>query len=236
MKKFIIIVLWAIGLQSQAQIWIDLGAKAGYTPGVSLNANIFNDKAYTLKFGHGYLYGFKAAVNFGPNYSVSTDVLWQTLTNVREIDGTESELALNYMEIPILFRYNQDNGAYSEIGPAIGLFRGASSTGDIDDLDSQFNGTNYKIVIGMGQYIGGGSAFGLNIGFRAAYTLNDIISSDFQSDAGNAVYTPVESDEASFSYKPSNNLYFGLVLELNFNLGYFQAGSNCHKKTRFKLF
>lgn len=223
-------------LATQAQTWIDLGVKAGYTPGISLNTNVFDDEAYKLQFGHGYQYGAKLAVNFGPFYSVSGDVMWTTLTNVREVSGEVSELTLNYMEIPILFRYNQENGAYSEIGPSIGLFRGAKSSSNIDGLEDQFNGTNYGIVVGMGQYIGGGSAFGMNIGFRAGYTFNDIISSDFQTEVGNAVYTPVTPGENSFSYKASNNIYFGLVLELNFNVGYFQQGSNCHKNTRFKLF
>lgn len=223
---------------TQAQLWFDLGIKGGFTPGTSINTNIFNDENYTLKFAPGYQFGGKVGINFNPEHAIAIEGLMttiQTKTTVGEADATT--LKLNYLEIPILYRYNKENGGYSEIGPVIGLMQ--SATGGINSVDvkDQFSKNTYGMMLGFGQYIGGGNLFGLNLGFRISYTFTDIINSDFQAAAGNAVYTPSDLETlSSFEYKASNNLYAGIVMEFNFNLGYFVKGSGCHKNTRFKLF
>jgi len=232
MKKITLILFVLFASTLKSQIWIDLGIKGGYLPTLALNNNLINDKTNKLGMGTSYLYGAKIGVNFNQEYSVCSEVLFTTLSPINK-----NSLSLNYIQIPILFRYNQDNGSYSEIGPQISLFRGAKSDGT--DVQDQFTSTNYDIVAGLGQYIGGGNGFGFNLGVRVACNLNDIIGSEFRTEEGNAVFTPVETDAtplSDFKYNATRNLYVGIVLEFNFNLGYFQKGPNCHNKTRFKLF
>lgn len=237
MKKLsILTALLLCAFAMKSQIWFDLGVKGGYTPGLSINSNIFNDENYKLKFASGYQYGGKVGINFNSEHAVAVEGLISTIQTKTEVSGNEaSTLALTYLEIPILYRYNKESGGYSEIGPVIGMLRGADKGGT--DFKSQFVDNNYGLMIGFGQYIGGGNLFGLNLGFRMSYTFNDIVKSDNQSVLGNAVYTPSDLDNAnSFEYKGSNNFYAGIVLEFNFNLGYIVKGSGCHKNSRFKLF
>lgn len=242
MKKKLsgLILIMALGLTSKAQLWIDLGVKAGFTPGISMNSNVFNDENYKLGFASGYQYGGKLGVNFNPEHAVAVELLMTTLNTKTTIGSQDpNTLTLNYMEIPVLYRFNKENGGYSELGPVFGILKGANANNALGDFDvkEQFVETNYGLMIGFGQYIGGGNLFGLNLGFRLAYTFNDIIGTDNQSVLGNAVYSPSDLETiGSFEYKKSNNLYAGIVLEFNFNLGYFVKGSGCKKNTRFKLF
>jgi len=222
---------------SKGQVWFDLGIKGGYTPGMSLNTNIFNDEGYQINYAHSYLFGGKIGINFSPEHSITIDGLLTTINNSRTVTNDELQqdlnLSLRYFELPILYRFNKENGGYSEVGPQIGFFQGA--TVNDQDASEQFNKTNYGLAVGMGQYIGGGNLFGLNLGVRIAYMFNDIITPDFKGTEGNAVYAPSLANE-SFAYKASSNLYAGDVAEFNFNFGYFVKGSGCHKNTRFKLF
>lgn len=238
MKKLsVLAVAMLFALATKGQLWFDLGIKGGYTPGMSINSNLFNDDAYQLGYDHSYLFGGKIGINFNAEHSITIDGLLTSIGNARKVE-TESisedfNLRLNYLEIPILYRLNKENGSYAEVGPQIGLLQGAAVNGN--DVKSQFNNTNFGIAVGTGQYIGGGNLFGLNLGVRIAYMFNDIVGADFQSETGSAVYVPV-GDSESFSYKGTTNFYAGVVAEFNFNFGYFVKGSGCHKNTRFKLF
>lgn len=235
-----LLFLLMISFSSKAQLWIDLGVKGGFTPGITMNSNVFNNEKFKLGFASGYQFGGKFGINFNPTHAVAIEVLSSTINTKTTVgDSDPNTLGLNYLEIPILYRYNKENGGYSEIGPVIGLLNSANLNSSSTDADvkNQFQKTNYGMMLGFGQYIGGGNLFGLNLGFRIAYTFNDIVQADFQSVAGNAVYTPNDAESvSSFEYKKSNNIYAGIVLEFNFNLGYFVKGSGCKKNTRFKLF
>lgn len=240
MKKtlFFIAVLFC-GFVGKSQIWFDLGVKGGFTPGMSINPNVFNNEDYQLGFAPSYLFGGKVGINFNSEHALNIDILATTINNARKLKLESGEedfnLKLNYLEIPILYRFNQENGSYSEIGPQFAIFQGAELNGN--DVKNQFVGTNYGIAVGLGQYIGGGNLFGLNLGFRMAYMFNDIVATDFQTDQGNAVYAPTNAENLSdFKYKASNNFYAGIIAEFNFNFGYLVKGSGCHKNTRFKLF
>jgi len=229
-----------ISLTSKAQLWIDLGVKGGFTPGVTINSNVFNNEKYKLGFAAGYQFGGKFGINFNPQHAVAIEVLSTTINTKTTVgDEKASTLGLNYLEIPLLYRYNRENGGYSEIGPVIGIIKGANVNAAVGETNvkDQFVKNNYGVMLGFGQYIGGGNFFGLNLGFRVSYSFNDVIGTETQTNSGNAVYTPTDLETtSSFDYKKSNNIYAGIVLEFNFNLGYFVKGSGCKKNTRFKLF
>lgn len=237
MKKLTILTaLLLSAFTMKSQIWFDLGVKGGFTPGLSINSNVFNDKNYTLKFASGYQYGGKIGINFDSEHAIAIEGLLSTINTKTTVgDNDASTLSLQYLEIPILYRFNKEDGGYTEIGPVISLLQGAEREGT--DFKSQFVDNNYGLMIGLGQYIGGGNLFGLNLGFRMSYTFNDIVNGDNQTLLGNAVYTPSDLESlGSFEYKATHNLYAGIVLEFNFNLGYIVKGSGCHKNSRFKLF
>jgi len=148
-------------------------------------------------------------------------------------------VSMTTFDLPILYRVNQDNGGYGEIGPQFSFTTAGSSTieGVTTDDKAIFNGSNMAIAAGFGQYIGGGNTFGLTFGFRFAYTLGDIVSPNFASSGSDPIYKPHSPEEISgYTYSNTGRLYAGIVLEANFNLGYLAKGAACTKKTKFRLF
>ena len=233
-KLFFIALLSSSSFLSKGQVWFDIGAKGALGATAPVNANIMNDQSenYTI-FGGGkmsYMYGFKLGVNFNPIHSITPEVNFSTL-NPMYSSKIITVPTFKITQIPIMYRKNSDNGGYLEIGPQISLIQ--SVTAGDNDVTSEFVKSSYDLVIGGGQYIGGASAFGFNLGFRATMPLVDINAD--KTDRGFAIYKPAV-DATDYSYKPYRNLFVALVLEFNLNFGYLQHGPNCHPGTRFKLF
>lgn len=242
MKKVILIIALAIStLTSNAEVWFDIGVKGAFAPGVFSNPYIIGSSDQQLEFSPGMLLGGKLGVNFGLTHSVTIDFLYaETRQKMYSaaVDITNS-LSLKSFDLPIMYRMNQDNGGYGEIGPQFSFTLGGTKTagGVSTDAKSMFNSSNFGVAFGFGQYIGGGDAFGFNMGFRFAYTLADIVTSSFANETNDPVYTPYSADEvAAYTYKASGRFYAGVALEFNFNLGYLAKGAKCTKRTKFKLF
>lgn len=233
MKKLLFIILFASSLLVNGQIWFDIGAKAGLGGTAPVNSNIMSSDPDNYKiFGGGklsHMYGFKLGVNFNPIHSITPEVNFTTL-NPLYTSEVLTVPTFRLTQIPIMYRKNSDNGGYLEIGPQISLLKSVM-VGE-NDITDNFVKQTYDLVIGGGQYIGGSSAFGFNLGFRATMPLVDINSGS--TDKGFSVYTPI--DLSNYQYKPYRNLFVSIVLEFNLNFGYLQHGPNCHPGTRFKLF
>ena len=134
-----------------------------------------------------------------------------------------------------------EDGSFAEIGPLLSIgmnqtgtqeFGGSTASGSLDDMLST---TNYAIAFGFGQYIAGGNLVGLSLGFRFAYTLNDVVNEAYRSESGSILYNPNYTSTEKFEYKASHPFYLGVNLELNFDLGHMVSAS-CGKKTKFVLF
>ena len=240
-KASTILFITILSFSSKAEIWFDVGVKAGITTGAFINSNLLGANTQALKFKPGYLLGGKIGINFGIKHSLTVDFITANTSigmhnSVTDLTNTVS---ITTFDLPIMYRVNQDNGGYGEIGPQFSFTTSGSSTieGVTTDDKAIFNGTNMAIAAGFGQYIGGGNTFGFTFGFRFAYTLGDIVSSDFASSGSDPVYKPHSQEEiADYSYSGTSRLYAGVVLEANFNLGYIAKGAKCTKKTKFRLF
>jgi len=235
-KKFATLALVFCGFLGKAQLWFDLGVKGAYGPSMTINTNVFDNADYALKYAGTYFYGGKLGINFNQNHALVGECLMNTFNFAYDLkNGGAKKVTSRYLQIPVMYRHNGETGGYTEIGPQFSMFRSASMGST--DVSAQFTKTNYDVVFGFGQYIGGGNVFGLNLGFRIAYTLNDIINADHQTVLGTAVYSPTSAESiTSFKYQASHNLYASVSLELNFDFGYFIKGANCHKGTRFRMF
>ena len=224
--------------------WIDLGVKISYSPNILFNLNQFNDNIYSPKYSAGYVFGGKLGFNFNDEHQIIVEGL-HAMRNY-EID-LKSELISGTqlfkhtsLDIPLLYRKNDSNGGYFEIGPQLSLynnpeieFDGTTLGGDYSD---ELVKNNYAAVMGFGQYVGLGDKLGFMFGFRFGYNLTDIISKDYQTDAGSFLYTPITEEAVeSFEYEATNPMFAMVTLEFNFDLGYM-VSSKCGKSTKFMLF
>jgi hypothetical protein len=242
MKKTLLLCLLSIiTIHSKAEVWFDIGAKGAYAPGAFTNPSLLGDTEQRLDYSHGYFVGGKLGVNFGLSHGLTVDVLYSktTQTLINNTKTNKYAVSLSSIDLPIMYRNNQDNGGYGEIGPQLSFTQNgaANLNGASSDIKDNFNSTNLGVAFGFGQYIGGGKAFGFNIGLRFAYMFGDIVASSSQNIGSDPIYKPIGTDQiTAYSYKPSGRLYAGITLEANLNIGYLASGAKCTKRTKFRLF
>lgn len=236
-----LVILVLASFTTQAEVWLDAGIKGGFAPGVFTNPHILDSKTQALGFPTGYLYGGKFGINFGLTHSITVDAIISSssMTLNEQSSNNFRKTTISSFDLPVMYRVNQENGGYAEIGPQWSFTQSAtlSTQGGSTDVKDRFNSQNMGIAFGFGQYVGGSDAIGINIGFRGAYMFKDIVSTGAQTATLDPVYQPVGTEDvANYSYSESGRLYLGLVVELNLNIGYFTNGPACSKRTRFRLF
>lgn len=227
-KTKLFLTLLLLSTLTKAQ-FIDLGIKGGIGTTMPLSQNIIESvEGYSIFSGYkpSYTYGAKLGLNFTPKYSIVAEY---NLSNINPFySSTIIEVPrFVFHQIPVLFKFNSDNGSFTEIGSQLSILK--SSNIDL----SNFLKRSYDIVIGGGQYIGGGSAFGTYIGIRAIIPVQDFNNKNVEN-PGYSTFTP--STPNFYQYSAFRNVTILITAEFNINFGYFTQGPNCHPGTRFKLF
>ena len=243
MKKLLIIPAFLLILtSSQAQSWIDIGAKGMFNSTWVLNGNVNNDKyaAYEMSFGYGG--GGKIGFNFNESAEITLDVLYSTVNQKYMSNGLENkwtkEINLSYLDLPLLFKSNKE-GTYIEIGPQFSILMGAKDKFGFENADAirdynrnpadqYYEKKNVAAVFGFGSYLFGTENLYVCFGMRATYGFLDIISKEGGKGSEYTSITPA-NDGTPKSYRATNNLTVGFVLELNYDLGYLVSAS-CGKR------
>ncbi len=237
-------ILFIFSHSLYAQGWLDIGLKGGYGLDFLLNKNISNDKTHTMKLSYGYTYGGKLGWNFNDEHAVTLDVLYSGFSQTYDYykvnptpDSSKSfyNKSFKFNSLDFLFMYRHvKNASYFEIGPQFSTIKKAaitdnrplSTNGDISD---NLVKTYYSAVIGAGGMLAGTENFRVMIGFRLMYVLGDIISPQGQ-------LTNFPSNYNYSTYQKSNPLSAMMVLELNYDLGYFASTKCRSNKKTFLLF
>ena len=131
-----------------------------------------------------------------------------------------------------MYRHTK-NASYFEIGPQISTIKKAVGSDNATnttnaDISGNLVKTYYSAVIGAGGILAGTENFRVILGFRVMYALSDIVSPQGQSNN-------FPTGNTYSSYQKSNPLSAMMVMELNYDLGFF-ASSNCKKKKTSFLF
>lgn len=253
MKKFFLLILilylFSTPSLSFAQQWFDVGVKGSYNSTWLFNKNILYDQLVSYKPSFGYNGGVKIGYNFNENVELTLDFIYtafnQTITDNIENTDWKKQTNLIFYDIPLLFRYNKE-GSYTEAGFQYSSLHSAkeslvSTPSDVmidysySDTKKNFSPNNWAFVFGVGSYLGGTQNATFMLGFRFAYTLNDILS-----DAGGKGKSYPYPEYPGFygkttSYKATNALSGGVILEINYDLGYF-VSSKCTRAREFLFF
>ena len=243
MKKITIAsILFIFSHSLYSQSWLEVGLKGGYGLDFLINKNISNDKTHTMKLSYGYTYGGKLGWNFNEAHAITLDVLYSGFSQTYDYYNVNHDssktfynksFAFNALDFLLMYRHTK-NASYFEIGPQISTVKKASITDSnpnntSGDISGNLAKTYYSAVIGAGGMLAGTDNFRVILGFRVMYALGDIISPQGQS-------TNFPTGNTYASYQKSSPLSAMMVLELNYDLGFF-AKTNCKKKkTSFLLF
>jgi hypothetical protein len=222
--------------------WLEAGLKGGYGVNFLINSNYYSDHSFSPKLSFGYMFGGKIGINFNESHAITVDVTssaFEQKYNYSRISDSprtvySGGVKFNTLDFLLMYRKASDGG-YIEIGPQYSMVSGVKmndggmSATPATDAASNMVKSYYAAAFGFGGYLVGTENFRVTIGFRATYGLTDIISSVGKQNAFPVGY-------AYPSYKPTNPLTGMMILELNYDVGYF-ARSKCKKrKLRFLLF
>ncbi|WP_336517479.1 porin family protein [Pollutibacter soli] len=181
MKKWLIasFVLLVISGTTYAQKF-QVGLKAG------MNASNFTGGNIDSKT----LLGFHAGTNFnfllGNNFSISPEILFSSQGAKYNELGTEKNLKVSYIQVPVLAKFRFNGGLYLEAGPQVGFKVGE----DVDIPNQTIDNFAKNLDLGIGAGLGFHSRSGFGIGARYIAGLSkvgDFNASEMNPDFKNSV-------------------------------------------------
>ncbi|MBN8703253.1 MAG: hypothetical protein J0M08_09310 [Bacteroidetes bacterium] len=246
-KLTIAILLTTITISSaQKKIWFDVGVKGGYGVTLITNGNIWNDRNIGNEITPGYCYGGKIGINFNESHEVTIDIMSSSLNQLYKIKtdslSYNKTVAISTLNFLLLYRHHAANGSYAEIGPQLSLIQKTSEKNSIATAftaspKNYYTSNYYAAVFGFGGSILGTDNATLLLGCRFTYALSDILTSA----GGKSTNTSYPFNDGTYittfkSYKPLKPLTAMLVMEFNFDLGYFSKSSCKRGRHKFLLF
>ena len=114
----------------------------------------------------GFQAGAFLTVMFNEKMGLQPEILYSMQGSELDIDGSDGTFNFNYLNIPVLFRYNITDMINLHAGPQIGMLLSAEleSDGDTEDVKDSFKGSDFGLAVG------GGVDLPMGLGFGARYT------------------------------------------------------------------
>lgn len=163
MKKVIGLMVLSIGICaiSQAQS-TTFGLKAGLNV-----ANVSNPDGADYNSKVGFHAGGLAHIHLNRHWAIQPEVVYSTQGGKIENQSGETELKLNYINVPVLAQYMFNEGFRVETGPQIGFLTTAKTeNGSVEvNRKDNFSGVDLSWAFGAGYLFPGG------IGIDARYNL-----------------------------------------------------------------
>jgi hypothetical protein len=167
MKK-VLVLLTAVVLVSSVQAQVKVGVKAGGNLSTWSIKNIPAESKAKFGFNAGAL----ANISINKMFSVQPEVLFSLEGSKLETGSNDHSYNLGYVNIPVLFQYNNASGFFAETGPQLGILATAraKSGSQSQDVKSSFKSTNFSWTLGAGYK----TNFGIGAGIRYSLGLTDI--------------------------------------------------------------
>lgn len=173
MKKLILsLALVASAAAANAQTTTRFGIKAGanYT-------KFSGDNLGNIEYKFGAVGGLAANIGLSESLSIQPELLYSMKgAELKDAPLNDYNFKLNYLELPILFRYtlNDGKGPFVQAGPQIGyLLNSKLSDGDGDEIKID-NDSFQKMELGYAAAIGYQTEMGLSIEGRFNGGINSI--------------------------------------------------------------
>jgi len=190
MKKLMLLTVFTVlGMSNVDAQGFGFGIKAGLNfASVDFDQNISDINGRTT-----FHVGAMVDLDISEKFSIQGEVLWSLqgynvdalfFDDNENIENVEITTKLDYINVPILAKYEFTEGLSALVGPQIGfLIEANSEFNDIDiALSDGFNSTDISGAVGLMYEIDNG----LNVGARYTFGLSDILDSD-NADAKNYV-------------------------------------------------
>ncbi len=150
----------------------NIGIKGG------LNAyNIKGDNSSNNDMKYSFHVGLLGHIHLDNQIALQPEIIYSVQGTKYKSNGNDSQLNLNYVNIPLLIQYMFDNGFRIEAGAQLGILASAKSeVGNITtEVKSNFKSTDIGAVVGM-SYVKPSTGLGFDI--RYNHGLTNINESD----------------------------------------------------------
>jgi len=184
MRKIMIALSVLISTAAFAQKF-EIGVKAGAN--ISNFTGTSNWQNVKTKSLVGYHFGGFISFFTGPNFAIQPEVLFSSQGAKFESFGVTTDQKVNYINVPLMFKYRMAGGFYLEAGPQIGFKTGQSGS----RADSIAKNMDLSLAGGLGFH----SKIGLGLGVR--YTAGISKVGDFT--ASNGIYPDYKNGVLQFS-------------------------------------
>jgi hypothetical protein len=154
----LVFLMTGVAIAQNANIGIKGGLNA-YTINNDVDSN--ND----LKIG--FHLGLLAHFHLADQFALQPEIIFSTQGAKYTLAGSEFNLNLNYINIPVLFQFMFDNGFRLQAGPQIGILASANSelNNNSTDIKDDFEPIDLGLSVGV-SYINPESNFGIDLRYN----------------------------------------------------------------------
>ena len=181
MKKVFLFAAILVATASVSQAQVKFGVKAG--------ANFYQlggddadglDESRKLKVG--IAGGAFANIPVNSMFSVVPELLYSMEGNLQKEDDAKMSFNLSYLNIPVMFRYNNPSGFYAETGPQVGFLMSAKTktefggVEDEQDIKDELKSIGFSWALGLSYQLKNGFGFGAryNLGLSSIVDEDDV--------------------------------------------------------------
>lgn len=169
MKKLLFVFVAVVSL-TVAQAQSKFGVKAGAN-----FANLSGD-IEDVKMKIGFNIGVTGDIAFSDMFSFHPELVFSAQGAKYDVSDIDASLNFNYLNLPLLVRYNNPSGFYAELGPQVGFLMSAKEKVEDEDEDikDSFKGIDFGAALGIGYQMKNGFGFGA----RYALGLSNILDTE----------------------------------------------------------
>ena len=179
MKKMIFAVLLLTATGTYAQKF-QVGVKGG------VNISNYTGGDIDTKALVGFHLGGTMHFWLGDNFAISPEVLFSSQGAKYDQAGTETNLKVSYIQVPVMAKYRFNGGFYLEAGPQVGFKVGEDA--DIPNQTIEDFAQSLDVSIGAGLGFHGKSGLGIGARYLAGISkVGDFDSNDIDPDFKNSV-------------------------------------------------
>ncbi len=164
MKKLLLFA-FAASVTTIAGAQIQFGAKAGLN---LANLSISPKSSdYSLNMKPDFNAGVLVSIPLFSKFSLQPEIMYSAQGSKLKSTDESGTYNMNYINVPVLFKYKDASGFFAEIGPQLGILTSAKakSGSESQDLKDELKSTDFSGVVGIG-YLSR-----LNLGIDARYNL-----------------------------------------------------------------
>ena len=180
-KLFLLIFSTALVFTTHAQV--EFGLKAGYTHSNFIySGSGLGDIGSRTNFNAGIF----ASIPFSKHFFLQPELVYSG-QGIGATDSIPENIYNNYLNVPVLIKYQHQSGLFAESGPQVGfLLNSELETASMIDSKSSTKSTDFSWVFGLGYKI---PTVNLGVDLRYNLGLTNIAKNNYyQGSAKNAVF------------------------------------------------